>query len=258
MSGRGGRGSGGRTAGRGGSQGRGSSRRQGRTNKHHASPKKWKGTTEELNDLGVIFDCSDHQQADVYERNVKRLSEFLGATMKNGGDVAICIDEEVRVTPPRPIQPDAPADPASLTPQESFDRKVYEKRIENYVKRLDLLDSNLQRAYHFVIGQCTELMETKLKQSTDFQDIKERQDVIGLLGLIRAIMHKIEDHHFPPLTYYRAMRSVFLLRQETDDHRAICDPRIERLPRISERAFAEMRLEVFRDVAHGLALLVTL
>ena len=58
-----------------------------------------------------------------------------------------------------------------------------------------MLESNLQKAYALVHGQCTELMKSKLKSATAWEAIEKDFDVINLLDEIKKILTTYNPHN---------------------------------------------------------------
>ena len=93
--------SGGRRTSRGAST-RGRQGGRGAYRKPQASTK-FKGNCAELE--GHIFDCLDYKQADAYVHTLKRVSEYVRATYKCGGDIHSSIINEAVVTIEAPNAP---------------------------------------------------------------------------------------------------------------------------------------------------------
>ena len=92
---------------------------------------------------------------------IKRIAEYVGAEYKYGGDILSTLENEVRITIPHPVTP--AADPMPLLESRIFDKEIY-----IYMKRISTLDENVQNSYLLVLGQCTDLLKSKLKQSNEW------------------------------------------------------------------------------------------
>ena len=172
---------------------------------------KFQGACEALK--GHTFDCSDHHQADRYATTLKKLSEHVGATFKNGGDVRASIEVEAKFWIPLPPAPTAPNDPDHPTPEEKLDQHLHNKRLDSLIKHETILDANIQSLYSLVIGQCTDLIQTKLKQQNNWATVHDKQDGITLLTLIKTVIHWFEDQKFLPLALYNAKLNLYAFRQ---------------------------------------------
>ena len=173
---------------------------------------KFKGNCQELQ--GYIFDCSDHKQADNFVHSKKRIAEYVGAEYKYGGDIRSSIVHEVKTTITRPTAPTYSATYATApTADDKVSEMIFKCEIDAYVKRKTTLEDNIQKAYALVLGQCTELLQSKLKQQTSWQNTSQTQDVIELLIMIKAVCFKFEDQKFLPLALYHAKRNVYNINQ---------------------------------------------
>jgi hypothetical protein len=129
------------------SQGRG--RGRGRGNRPQQQPPgKFKGNCTDLQ--GQIFDCSDYKQADTFVNTLKRISKYVGAHYKHGGDIRSTIVYEVKITIPIPMAPTI-VDTQAVTPNEQVARMIFKDKPEAYIKRKGMLDDNIQKAYSLVI-----------------------------------------------------------------------------------------------------------
>jgi hypothetical protein len=99
-----------------------------------------------------------------------------------------------------------------LTPQEHTERLIFQGLIDSYIKRVSTLDGSIQKAYHLIIGQCTDLLQSKLKQQAQWSDISQNQDGTALITHIKTITFKFEDQKFLPLALYQSKANLYALR----------------------------------------------
>ena len=174
------------------------------------APSKFTGNCIDLQ--GQIFDCSNCKQAETFVHTHKRISQYVKAEDKYGGDISSSIinERKVEVTiPPTLVY----VDPEALTPQEETEKLIFKSLIDSYIKCIATLDTNIQKAYHLIIGQCTDLLQSKLKQQAQWSDISQEQDGIALISLIKTITFKFEDQKFLPLALYQSKANLYALRQ---------------------------------------------
>ena len=142
-----------------GNQGRGCGR--GGPRPQRQPPTKFKGNCSNLQ--GNIFDCSDYKQADTFVNTLKRISEYVGAEYKHGGDIRPSLIHESKIVIPIPT-PAVVVDPSALTSVEEVAKMIFKGELDSYIKRKAMLNDNIQKTYSLVIGQCTDLLQSKLKQ----------------------------------------------------------------------------------------------
>ena len=96
---------GGKVGGRGGRGDRSNRSRSGHIQNQKSRPvaQKFKVNSSDLE--GYIFDCSDSRQADKYITAIKRITEYVGADFKYGGDIRSSIENSKRFEIPMPTAP---------------------------------------------------------------------------------------------------------------------------------------------------------
>ena len=108
---------------------------------------------------GHIFDCSDYKQADTFVHTHKCISEYAGAEYKHGGDISSSIINEKKVNISKPsTTPEYADSPAKVTLEDQTERTIFKGLVDSYIKRIAALDNNIQKAYHLIIVQCTNLL----------------------------------------------------------------------------------------------------
>ena len=165
--------------------------------------KKLKGNSSDLE--GYIFVCSDSRQANKYLTAFKRITEYVGAEFKYGGNIRRSIENSKHFETPMPTAP-IDNDTALL-------KMILNRKIDIYVKRDGIIDENLQKAHPLIHGQCTELLKSNLKTSANWETVSYQYDMLGLLGAIKTIIYKFEDQKYLPLSLHHAKTNFYALRQ---------------------------------------------
>ena len=65
-----------------------------------------------------------------------------------------------------------------------------------------------------VLSQCTNLLQTKLKQQATWETVENAQDGIVLIALIKTVIHHFEDQKFLPLALYNAKLNLYNFWQQ--------------------------------------------
>jgi hypothetical protein len=63
------------------------------------------------------------------------------------------------------------------------------------------------------MGQCTDIMQQKIKETDDFPEVEASQDGLELLKLIRDVSNNFESTKFLPYAIYEAKRRLYNCRQ---------------------------------------------
>jgi hypothetical protein len=147
---------------------------------------RFNGRCEELN--GNIYDCTDIRQADQYTKTTKEIAEYIGRNYKYGMDTRLAIENLQYVAAK---MPEDPKDNATKT-----ELRIWEKRINDYVKRETITVENLKTAYSLIWGQCSDLMRQRLESASNFQVISTSGDAIELLKLIKSITYNFQSQRY--------------------------------------------------------------
>jgi hypothetical protein len=128
---------------------------------------KFVGKNEDLV-RGHVYDCSDARQSDIFMKTTKEVSEYVGSNFKYGSDVSLAIENLAMTTL---VEPADPADNATKT-----QIRMWEKKVDEFVKRKTYLEENLKTVYSLVWGQCTNVMRQKVKATKDFKTLPDDRD----------------------------------------------------------------------------------
>ena len=81
------------------------------------------------------------------------------------------------------------------------------------MRRRSTLDDNVQNCYSLVLGQCTDLLKSKLKQSYEWNAASTTYDVLILIRIIRTITFKFDEQQYLSLALHQAKANVYNIRQ---------------------------------------------
>ena len=87
----------------------------------------------------------------------KRISEYVGAENKRGGDIRSTIENEKQYNIPRPTSTVT----TLTTTVNDIDTMLFNIEVDVYVKLKSIVEDNIQKAYSLVLVQCTELPKNK-------------------------------------------------------------------------------------------------
>jgi hypothetical protein len=131
------------------------------------------------NDLkGHVYDSIDARQADQYTKTTREIAEFIGRTYKFGMDTCLLIKNMQLLGISQPN--DSPED-ATRT-----DIRIWEKNVNDYVKRKMILSENIKTAYSLIWGQCSDVMRQKVEAYPGYLSVSQNGDAIELLKIIKV------------------------------------------------------------------------
>ena len=111
----------------------------------------------------------------------------------------------------------AGVDRAARTQNQMADLE-YVESLKEYNKKQTTLDTNIERAYSLVWGQCTPAMQAQIKTQSDFQTIRDNFDVFALLKAIKGHTFKLTDRDYPYQPVWDSYMSVFHMKQGKDEY----------------------------------------
>jgi hypothetical protein len=137
-----------------------------------------------------IYDCTNTRQADIYAKTTREVAEYVGRTYKYGTDVKIAV--ETLKLPTLKL----PADP--VTGANASEKRVWEKRIDEYVKRKITLEENMKTLYTLIWGQCTDPMRARLESKTTHAAIYNDYNSLELLKSLKASVYNFQGLKYLP------------------------------------------------------------
>jgi len=182
-----------------------------------------KGREDKLS--GHIFDCGDPKHAEKYGTTLEEVYQFIRTSFTDGENIvrAMKAGRELRL-PNRLLRP-ARQRPTEDMPQEEVDLLYegdeYKLKLQSYVKRSDLYQANLCKAYGVVLGQCTTRLRRALEASNQWRAIEEEADVFRLMVAIRKEVRSTDTtDHYNADTLAKAVSDFYELIQhynQSDD-----------------------------------------
>jgi hypothetical protein len=154
---------------------------------------------------GYIFDCADARQSDMFIKTTKEIADYVGWSYKFGGDIRLVVEGRKLSEIEQPMNPPTKA---SRT-QEC----IWEKLVDEYVKRTNYLAANVPTLFSLVWGQCSDGMRQQLEASAKFSSLSESGDGIGLLGLIKVITFNFQSQKYLPHSLHDAKKCFYTWSQ---------------------------------------------
>ena len=106
------------------------------------------------------------------------------------------------------MKPVSPPDDADKT-----DIRMWEKRVDDFVRRETILSENMKSAYTLIWGQCTDLMRQRVEATSDFDAMEESGDAIVLLKTIKGITYNFRSQNYLPQAIQDSKRRLYQFYQ---------------------------------------------
>lgn len=126
---------------------------------------------------------------------------MLGTTYKYSGDIKLTLENLAR---PTLI---APADPAENASQGAI--CLWEKCLDEFMKRESMLEENIKTAYSLIYGQCSDALRQRLEGCENHETTTSSMDAIGLLKNIKSVMYKYNGMKYPKQALHEACQQFY-------------------------------------------------
>jgi hypothetical protein len=87
--------------------------------------------------------------------------------------------------------------------------RIWEKRVDDYVKRDTILKENIKTTYSLIWGQCTDLMRQKIEATKSFTSISQDGDATELLKIIKDIAYNFQAQKYTPQVLHEAKKKFY-------------------------------------------------
>jgi hypothetical protein len=106
-----------------------------------------------------------------FTKSRERLKTYVGYHFGNLQQIIESCEDYLEQLPEEPVEPFSNQnDPIGIR------RKIYTKRIEEYVKREEAYNSNIPKLFNLIWGQCTEALMSKLRAIDGFDATIRNRD----------------------------------------------------------------------------------
>jgi hypothetical protein len=138
----------------------------------------------------------------------RQITAYAGRNYDYGGDKRWSIKNEKKYVP---IKPNDVGTTATAT-----NKRIWEKEIDEYVRRKAKLTVNCEKLYSLILGQCTEHKVVKLESLNDFKEIERCIDVIKFMKSIKGVLYQFEEHKYEDEALHQAMKRFYLFNQNKE------------------------------------------
>jgi hypothetical protein len=165
---------------------------------------KFEGSSEDLK--GHVYDCSNSRQADMFSKTTKAIAGHVGKKYQYGNDVRLAIQNLTRTVM------DIPKDLAHDATDAA--KRIWEKKIDEFVKRELYFDENMQTLCSLIWGQCSDVIHARVEASSDYDKMSESGDSLALLKAIKAQAHNFQCQKNKANALHDAKRRLLMIYQD--------------------------------------------
>ena len=169
----------------------------------------FKGKVKGMN--GNTFVCHGETTAPTqYTDTMEELGRYASHTYKYGEDIQDLVRNlrETVVVKPAKVEEDD-KDPTN--------KRIWEKQVDEYVKRLNLYESNKKGLYSVIWDQCSPALQARMESLNDYNDIERRSDCLKLLQEIRSSVYQFETQAYIHESMLKTKEDLYRMKQKEDE-----------------------------------------
>jgi hypothetical protein len=167
---------------------------------------KFSGASEGMQ--GHIFGCSEeHGDRRKYTKTIAALQHHT-STFPHSED----FQSLFKTTPTSPVI-EEPDEPKKGEARSEVKTLIFHEEVKHYVKRKTTMRSNLVAIWNTIIGQCTDLMKSKLESYSKYNEMEDARDCTWLLTTILSITLQFDNRRYPYSSLLDAYHKFFSCRQ---------------------------------------------
>jgi hypothetical protein len=93
-------------------------------------------------------------------------------------------------------------------------KMIWETNMKSYIKRTEMMESNVRAIYAIVWGQCSPMMQSKLESLDNYTNENQECDCLWLLKEIQGITHRFEGTRDVFISIDDAWSKYYTFRQD--------------------------------------------
>jgi hypothetical protein len=158
---------------------------------------------------GHVFQShNENASKNQFLKTVEALSEYINKNLDFPKDMSsLCKSYKVETVA-------EPTDLLSTDKQSATKRLIWETKVKNFVKRMDIQEKNLQIIFSVIWGQCSITMQSKLQSLDDFEERNDECDCAWIINEIKGITHKFEGTRYVFLSVADARLNFYQYKQD--------------------------------------------
>lgn len=193
-----------------------------------------------------IFSYGKQGQADRYNQSVEGLAEALGKVHgRNVSNLFLLRKEPTFKAPDRPTAKRG----QEIDPIDMEEFKIRLKEHLDEVRKFQRLKETL---FMTIVGQCTKAMKNKLKSLPKFKELEEKEDVVGLLNLLKDLVYSTDgEGQYEFWTMQQTTRTLYGIRQGTTESLTDYQTRFNEQLAVTEEVYGSLTPMKYKDESTG-------
>ena len=198
-------------------QQKGAGRGRGQRNTHNKFNQSNKNSTNGPTRKGVQdYVYTLGKQSMDYDVVTKFLILHIRKNYTNGDDIGNALETLQEVTFESPtLEMSSSEDELTRKREDKENEMIFEAKLAIYLKQMETYRTNKGKAYAFIFGQCTKVMQAKVMERKDYDNTK--RDPIELLKAIKELSYSYQDTKYDMKIVTSAIKSFINLKQKDDE-----------------------------------------
>ena len=161
-----------------------------------------KGDVPELGENVYMYGAAS--QGDKFVKTTEAIGNYVGK--KYGKAMKLMVVKGTDGEPKEPMEP-RKKDP------NAFQLKKYEKELNVYFRKLEDYTENKTKVFIILMGQCTMVMQNKVKAQKNYDELEKNDDVIGLIQVIKELSYEVTENKYVFVGMQRSLYRLMTMKQ---------------------------------------------
>jgi Zinc knuckle len=179
---------------------------------------------------GKVFTYGVAGQKERYMSTTRAIADYVGRTYGKEMWKLVQEREETKFE-----EPDDPGDQATKAALEK-----YKMLLKMSLDDMKQYKQNKAKVFRIVMGQCVTVMRNKIEGLSDYQDLVDKDDVIGLLNKIRELVYSMENVQYEYWTMQASIKNLLNLKQQEKESLASYCKRFLEQQEVTEEIWGAM------------------
>ena len=183
---------------------------------YNASGKQVLGNIEKLGDS--VYKVHTKDQGESYIRTTEELADYVGVEL--GRDMRMLVKKGIEKTFTEPEVPQGTKPSVGALEKYKTELSIYHREKREYKEQK-------AKVFVHILGQCTQAVKSKLADDSGFDELEQKDDVVGLLAKLKEMAFQSTGVQHPALTLQSKLRRLTAINQGPNEQTANYHKRLE-------------------------------
>ena len=140
---------------------------------------------------------------------MEQLGHYATSSFSNAKDIKVMLTTLSEVNIPEPVDP--------LFPTTRTQQRMWERKVNQSMDRIDDYEQNKHSIYSVALGQCSPAMKAKLKSTQIFAVTERNHDIVELLKSIKSIFCRFDSRTYFLEALINVKIAYYCIKQSQDE-----------------------------------------